>query len=149
MAAKLRTTVEQRRVTSAAALLMLMQVGTSGAGTAAASEPAGTADTPYPDMPEIAPIGARIGRYLPVPEDAKGTAVDPAKGYRLEEVGRGLYMITDNAYQSMFMVYETGVVVIDAPPPYAAHIMEVIREVTPKPISPHLQSLARGSHCRR
>jgi len=97
MAAKLRTTVEQRRVTTAVALLMLMQVGTVGAGTAAALERLGAADAPYPDMPEIAPIGARIGRYLPIPQDAKGTGVDAAKGYRLAELGRGLYMITDNA----------------------------------------------------
>jgi len=146
MAAKLRTTVEQRRVTTAVALLMLMQVGTVGAGTAAALERLGAADAPYPDMPEIAPIGARIGRYLPIPQDAKGTGVDAAKGYRLAELGRGLYMITDNAYQSMFMVYETGVVVIDAPPSYAAHIMEGIREVTAQPITHLIYSHSHADH---
>jgi hypothetical protein len=58
-------------------------------------------------------------------------------------------MITDNAYQSMFLVYEHGVVVIDAPPPFAAHIPHAIAEVTDKPITHHyLQSFPRGSHWR-
>jgi hypothetical protein len=38
-------------------------------------------------------------------------------------------MVTDGAYQSMFLSYEDGVVVIDAPPSYAAHIPEAIAEV--------------------
>jgi hypothetical protein len=76
----------------------------------------GAAGAPYPNMPQIAPIGVRIAKYMDVPESAKGLAIDPAKGYRLQRLGNGLYMITDNAYQSMFMTYETGVVVIDAPP---------------------------------
>jgi hypothetical protein len=59
-------------------------------------------------MPEIPPTGARIGKHLEVPESAKGPAIDPAKGYRLQVLGEGLYMITDNCYQSMFMVYQTG-----------------------------------------
>ena len=46
--------------------------------------------------------------------------LDPAKGYRIEDLGRGLYMVSEGAYQSMFLVYETGVVVVDAPPTYAA-----------------------------
>src|SRR5215470_14863681 len=95
----------------------------------------GSAGTPYADMPEIAPIGARIGRYIDVPESAKGPPVDPAKGYRLQDLGRGLYMITDNIYQSMFLVYETGVVVVDAPTDYAAHIPQAIAEVTDKPVT--------------
>lgn len=110
------------------------------------SERAGAADAPYADMPDIAPIGVRIGHYLPVPPDAKGPAVDAAKGYRIEELGKGLYLITDNAYQSMFMVYETGVVVIDAPPPYAAHIVQGIREVTDKPITHLVYSHSHSDH---
>src|SRR6185369_14782643 len=69
---------------------------------------------PYPNMPTIAPIGVRIPKYMDVPESANGPAIDPAKGYRTQDLGHGLYMVTDNAYQSMFMVYETGVVVVDA-----------------------------------
>jgi glyoxylase-like metal-dependent hydrolase (beta-lactamase superfamily II) len=44
-------------------------------------------------------------------------------------------MITDGAYQSMFMTYEDGVVVVDAPPSYASMIPKAIAEVTDKPIT--------------
>jgi glyoxylase-like metal-dependent hydrolase (beta-lactamase superfamily II) len=88
----------------------------------------------------------RIGHYLEVPAEAKGPPIDPAKGYRLQELGKGLYVITDNAVQSMFMVYETGVVVIDAPPPYSAHIIEGIREVSDKPITHLIYSHSHADH---
>src|ERR1043166_3661136 len=79
-------------------------------------EMASAAGDPYPNMPAIAPLGVRIGKHLEVPETSKGPAIDPAKGYRLQDLGQGLYMVTDNAYQSIFLVYVTGVVVVDAPP---------------------------------
>ena len=62
------------------------------------------AGEPYPNMPSIAPIGVRIGKYFDVPPSSQGPAIDPAKGYRLQDMGSGLYMITDNAIQSMFLV---------------------------------------------
>jgi glyoxylase-like metal-dependent hydrolase (beta-lactamase superfamily II) len=95
----------------------------------------GTAGVPYANMPAIAPIGVRVDKYVDVPDFAKGPAVDPAKGYRLQPLGDGLYMVTDGSYQSMFMTYEDGVVVIDAPPGYAAHIPQAIAEITNKPIT--------------
>jgi len=76
----------------------------------------GSAGEPYPLMPSIAPIGVRIGKYMDVPASAQGPPIDPAKGYRVQDLGSGLYMITDNTYQSMVLVYDRGVVVIDAPP---------------------------------
>src|SRR5690349_10758243 len=81
---------------------------------------------PYDHMPEIAPIGVQIGKYFDVPASAQGPAIKAGKGYRLQELGKGLYMITDNAYQSMFMVYEAGVVLIDAPPPFAKYIRKAV-----------------------
>lgn len=106
----------------------------------------GAAGAPYPGMPAIAPIGTRIAKYMDVPESAKGPAMDSAKGYRLQELGKGLYMITDNAYQSMFMTYESGVVVVDAPPSYAAHIHEAIAEITNKPITHLVYSHSHIDH---
>src|SRR4030095_16040094 len=53
------------------------------------------AGAPYPGMPEIAPIGVRIGRYMDVPDAAKGPAIDPATGYRIQKLGDALYMHTD------------------------------------------------------
>lgn len=112
-----------------------------------AQEPrAGAAGRPYANMPLIAPIGERIEKYITVNESAKGPAVDPKKGYRIQELGKGLYMITDNAYQSMFMVYETGVVVVDAPPPFQQHILKAIAEVTDKPITHMIYSHSHIDH---
>ena len=106
----------------------------------------GTAGEPYPNMPPIAPIGVRIGKYLDVPASSKGPAVDPAKGYRVQDLGKGLYLITDNAYQSMFMVYDSGVVVIDAPPAFAAHIPEAVAAVTKAPITYLIYSHSHADH---
>lgn len=128
------------RIDAVAVLLL------AAAGTATASDRPDPADAAYADMPHIAPIGARIAHYLPVPPEAKGPAIDPAKGYRLQELGKGLYLITDNAYQSMFMVYESGVVVVDAPPSYAARIVEGIREVSDKPITHLIYSHSHTDH---
>src|SRR5262245_164767 len=128
------------------ASLMLAPAAILGSASAGASDFSDAADVPYADMPGIAPIGVRIGHYLSVPQEARGPAIEAAKGYRLEELGKGLYMITDNVYQSMFMVYETGVVVVDAPPSYAAHIVEGIREVTDKPITHLIYSHSHTDH---
>jgi hypothetical protein len=54
----------------------------------------GAAGEPYSQMPSIAPIGVRIGKYLDAPAAAKGPALDPAKGYRLQDLGGGLYLKT-------------------------------------------------------
>lgn len=106
----------------------------------------GAAGAPYRNMPELAPIGVRPDRYLPVPESAKGPSVDPAKGYRIQKLGRDLYLVTENAYQSMFMVYDTGVVVVDAPPTYAKHIRAAIAEVTDRPITHVIYSHSHSDH---
>src|SRR3982751_1752888 len=95
----------------------------------------GIAGEPYPNMPAIAPIGVRTAKYFDIPMSAQGPAIDPAKGYRLQDFGNGLYMITDNQIQSMFLVYDSGVVVMDAPQAFASHIRQAIAEVSDKPIT--------------
>ena len=106
----------------------------------------GAAGEPYSNMPSIAPIGVRIGKYMDVPDSAQGPAIDPAKGYRLQDFGGGLYMITDNAIQSMFLVYDRGVVVVDAPQAFATHIHQAIAEVTDKPITHVIYSHCHADH---
>jgi len=106
----------------------------------------GSAGNPYPNMPLIAPIGERIEKYITVNESAKGPAIDPNKAYRLQKLGEGLYMITDNAYQSMFMVYEAGVVVVDAPPSFGGYFIKAIAEVTNKPITHLIYSHSHIDH---
>jgi glyoxylase-like metal-dependent hydrolase (beta-lactamase superfamily II) len=106
----------------------------------------GAAGEPYPSMPLIAPIGVRTGKYMDIPEASRGPAIDPAKGYRLQDLGQGLYMITDNAIQSMFMVYDRGVVVIDAPQSLAAFIPKAIASITDKPITHIIYSHVHADH---
>jgi glyoxylase-like metal-dependent hydrolase (beta-lactamase superfamily II) len=133
--------------TTGIALVAGLLCGVMSPALAADSEALpGQVGAPYQHMPELAPIGVRVDRYLPLPEGAITATVDPAKGYRTQELGRGLYMVTDNAYQSMFMVYDKGVVVIDAPPAYAAHIKEAIAEVSDKPITHIVYSHSHIDH---
>jgi len=119
---------------------------TSGALAARGEARAGTPGAPYANMPAIAPIGVSVDKYLDVPDSAKGPAIDRVKGFRTQKLGEGLYMVTDGGYQSMFLTYEDGVVVIDAPPSYAAHIPEAIAEVTNKPITHVVYSHSHTDH---
>jgi glyoxylase-like metal-dependent hydrolase (beta-lactamase superfamily II) len=120
-------------------------VGIRGQSADPTSEP-GAAGEPYPNMPSIAPIGVRIGKYLDVPSSSQGPPIDPAKGYRVQDLGSGLYMITDNAIQSMFLVYDRGVVVIDAPQNLAVYIPKAIAELTNNPITHLIYSHPHADH---
>lgn len=104
------------------------------------------AGEPYPLMPPIAPIGERIAKYQDIPASARGPAVNPDTGYRLQDLGDGLYMVTDNIYQSMFLVYDRGVVVVDAPPNYARQIPRAIAEVTKNPVTHVIYSHSHLDH---
>src|SRR5262249_1987722 len=106
----------------------------------------GAAGEPYANMALIAPIGVRIGKYMDVPASSQGPAIDPAKGYRLQNLGSGLYMVTDNAIQSMFLVYDRGVVVVDVPQTLAAHIPSAIAEVTKNPVTHIIYSHSHTDH---
>lgn len=132
----------------AASLVAAAALTLSGAATAHddCKAPGCAASEPYHGMPEIAAIGVRIGKYLDVPEPAKGPAIDPAKGYRIQQLGRGLYMVTENVYQAMFAVHERGVILVDVPPTLAAFIPKAIREVTDKPVTHIVYSHAHSDH---
>lgn len=119
---------------------------TSETSSQTASAVSGATGAPYSNMPTIAPIGEHIGKYMDVPESARGPAIDPAKGYRIQDLGQGLYVLTDNAYQSMFLVYDKGVVVIDAPQTYASLIKKAIADVTDQPVTHLVYSHAHADH---
>jgi hypothetical protein len=53
---------------------------------------------------------------------AKALAADPQKGYLVRELKPGIFMITDGAYESVFVTTGKGVVLFDAPPSLAQHI---------------------------
>jgi hypothetical protein len=127
------------------ALSIALAVASSICGITA--EAAAQTYTPaYENMPAIPPIGVRTGKYMDVPDSAKGPAVDPAKGYRIQNLGKDLYMVTDNANQAMFLVYEDGVVMLDAPQTLASAIPKAIAEVTNKPITHLIYSHSHADH---
>jgi len=134
-----------RRRLSIAALVIISVVAIFSAAVAALAA-RGEKPDPYPDMPSVATIGQRIGKYQDVPASAIGPAINPAKGYRLQNLGGGLFMITDNIYQSLFLVYDQGVVVVDAPPNYSAKILAGIAEVTRKPVTHVIYSHSHVDH---
>lgn len=96
--------------------------------------------------PRIAPPGVPIAAYATVPSAAQGPPVDPAKGYRLQDLGRDLYMVTDNIYQAMFLVHDTGVVLVDAPQTLAPVLTRAVAERTSKPITHVVYSHAHLDH---
>lgn len=65
----------------------------------------------------------------PLPQTARGPAI-PEQGYLRQEIGDGLHLVTEGAFQMMFLVTEEGVVVVDAPPTLGPHIRPAIKEVT-------------------
>jgi glyoxylase-like metal-dependent hydrolase (beta-lactamase superfamily II) len=87
-----------------------------------------------------------IANYRDVPDAAKGPPINPAKGYRVQSLGRGLYMVTENIYQSLFLVYEEGVVLVDAPPSLTTFIKAAVAEVTTQPITHIIYTHAHADH---
>jgi glyoxylase-like metal-dependent hydrolase (beta-lactamase superfamily II) len=74
--------------------------------------------------------------FKPVPPaiSARNLPVDPKKGYLVKELKPDVYLITDGAYQSLFVSTGQGVIVLDAPPSYGSKIVPAVAEVTREPI---------------
>ena len=68
------------------------------------------------------------------------------KGYYVGSYGGGAYWVTDGLYNSMFVVSEEGIIVIDAPGPYADKLPDAIREVTDKPVKYFIYSHHHQDH---
>ena len=68
---------------------------------------------------------------------ADQTIKDPvigSKGYHVGSYCGGAYWVTDGLYNSMFVVSDKGVIVIDAPRSFADKLVNAIAEVTDKPV---------------
>lgn len=68
------------------------------------------------------------------------------KGYYVGTYGDDAYWVSDGASNSMFIVYEEGVVVVDAPSSYANHLPAAIAEVTDKPVTHFIYSHYHKDH---
>ncbi len=72
--------------------------------------------------------------------------VDYAKGYLVKEIKPEVFIITDGAYQSMFVTTGNGVILFDAPPSLAQHIKKAVAEVTKEPIRKIIYSHTHVDH---
>jgi glyoxylase-like metal-dependent hydrolase (beta-lactamase superfamily II) len=104
-----------------------------GLGLAAATQ-AQTADT----MPDYVPLLPQV--------KAKAPVIDPRKGYVVEELKPDVFMITEGAYESVFVTTGKGVVLVDAPPSFAQHIAQAVAEKTSEPIVEMVYSHVHVDH---
>lgn len=68
------------------------------------------------------------------------------KGYELQEIGGGAYVVSSTGYNSMFLVTGEGVIVVDAPPSLGDKINDAIAEVTDEPVKYLIYSHAHKDH---
>jgi glyoxylase-like metal-dependent hydrolase (beta-lactamase superfamily II) len=60
--------------------------------------------------------------------------VDPKVGYAVKEMGGGVYVVSDNGWQSAFLVTDEGVIVFDAPQSFGKGIPSAIAKITDQPV---------------
>ncbi len=67
-------------------------------------------------------------------------------GYTVNLISDGLYWVTDGMYNTAFLVYDRGVVAIDAPPTLGKKYLEAIRSVTQQPVTHLIYSHSHADH---
>lgn len=67
-------------------------------------------------------------------------------GYHCEELRDGVYWVTDGGYDTSFIVTDTCVIAIDAPPTLGENILAAIEAVTDKPITHVIYSHWHSDH---
>lgn len=72
--------------------------------------------------------------------------IDQQKGYSILEITDDVYWLVSNGYQTMFLVTNEGVIVVDAPQPIGERYIQAIREVTDKPITYMIYSHHHPDH---
>jgi glyoxylase-like metal-dependent hydrolase (beta-lactamase superfamily II) len=81
-----------------------------------------------------------------LPQTAIGAQIPYPKGYLVEEINNGLYQVTDGLYNGMFLVYDKGVIAVDAPPTIGENYLKAIAEVTKKPVTHLIYSHSHTDH---
>src|SRR5829696_8610192 len=66
--------------------------------------------------------------------------------YELREIKPGVYVVSAGGYNSMFLVTQEGVVVVDAPPAIGDKMFAAVSEVTDRPITHLIYSHAHKDH---
>jgi glyoxylase-like metal-dependent hydrolase (beta-lactamase superfamily II) len=101
-----------------------------------------SAQSSQEDSPE------NLRKYVPLLPSVKAQMwkIDPKIGYAVHNVGGGVYVISDNGWQSAFLVTDEGVIVFDAPASFGKSIPSEIAKVTDKPIKMLVYSHAHKDH---
>lgn len=86
--------------------------------------------------------------YKPVLKStlSRSVNIDQKKGYTIEQVKPTIYVITDGIWQSVAIVTDEGVVLIDAPESFGMNIQKAVQEVTSKPIVTLIYSHGHSDH---
>ncbi|HTX14131.1 MAG TPA: MBL fold metallo-hydrolase [Candidatus Baltobacteraceae bacterium] len=89
-----------------------------------------------------------LRRYVPILPAVKAQFfnIDPKLGYAVESMDGGVYVISDNMWQSAFFVTDDGVIVFDAPESFGKSIPSAIAKVTSQPIKYLVYSHAHKDH---
>lgn len=72
--------------------------------------------------------------------------IDPVKGWAVESFGKGAYMATDGWYNTIFLVSNKGVIVVDNPPTIGRKLLYAIGNTTSIPITHVVYSHAHADH---
>ncbi|MCZ6613566.1 MAG: MBL fold metallo-hydrolase, partial [Thaumarchaeota archaeon] len=127
-------------------LVVGIAVGFFAVPAVSPQEPAAPAVSPQePD--EKAMMTEKI--HAPIPDSARGPAIDQSKGYLVQELGEpgsGLYWLTEGTYHAMFLTTGEGVIVVDAPPSIGQKLLDGIKEVTNEPITHVIYSHTHADH---
>jgi glyoxylase-like metal-dependent hydrolase (beta-lactamase superfamily II) len=86
---------------------------------------------PYPNANDIAPPVTLIEKYAPVLDSSMGPAIDPEKGYAVEDLGSGAFFVTEGVYQVMFVRTDDGLILVDAPPNIGEKLLAAAEEIAP------------------
>ena len=89
-----------------------------------------------------------LKKYVPVLPSVRAQyfQVDPKLGYAVKDMGGGVYVISDNGWQSAFLVTNEGVIVFDAPESFGKSIPSAIAIITDKPIKMLIYSHIHKDH---
>ena len=89
-----------------------------------------------------------LRKYVPVLPSVKANfwKIDPAVEYTVKDFGGGVYVISDNGWQSAFLVTDEGVIVFDAPASFGKNIPAAIAKVTGKPVKMLVYSHVHKDH---
>jgi hypothetical protein len=89
-----------------------------------------------------------LQKYVPVLLSVKAQfwKIDPKLGYAVKSVGGGVYVISDNMWQSAFLVTDEGVIVFDAPASFGRNIPSALSKVTDRPIKMLVYSHVHKDH---